>query len=117
MSRIIKFRVWDKKNNRMFNDCFELTKKGYMEWVQLKQASDNLEWMQFTGLSDKNGKDVFEGDLIKWAIGGGIVQEVYWNTKECAFYARPFSMDNTESWLDSSCEVIGNIHENPELLK
>jgi len=110
MSREMKFRYFDLD---YMSNPFTLID------IQLSKVSFNRDviFMQWTGLTDKNGKEVFEGDLIKWAIGGGIVQEVYWNTKECAFYSRPVSKDNTESWLDNTCEVIGNIHQDAQLLK
>lgn len=66
---------------------------------------------QFTGLTDKNGKKIFEGDIIKWDAaewGEEYCEPVVW---DYSF----FSM-RQDDW-QHFCEVIGNIHDNPELLR
>jgi uncharacterized phage protein (TIGR01671 family) len=79
---------------------------------------------QYTGLEDRNGNKIFEGDIVKaqddiWGspfcdgITGGIVYE------ECAYFIEPKNPIESQ-WLYNECavyEVIGNIHDNPELLK
>lgn len=117
MNREIKFRAWDNENKRMFNDCFELTKTGFKEWVQLRQASEDLEWMQFTGLKDKNGKEMYEGDIITW--GSKVENHTIIFEDGCYLYEREFSMGgelDSASIKNNGLEVIGNIHEQPELL-
>ncbi len=68
-------------------------------------SSNDCILMQFTGLNDKNGKEIYEGDLVK-VQNGNPFAVVWWNGK-CAF--------NIDSYAcDYGCEVIGNIYENPE---
>ena len=72
---------------------------------------------EFTSLCDKNGKKIFEGDVVKNIDGAFLV---CWDKEKCAFIMRfleyPYeTLYLEEMWEDS--EIIGNIHDNPELLK
>lgn len=87
---------------------------------------------QYTGLKDKNGRDIWEGDIFK-EDGSGIVRSVFRVPGGLAFEDNPVSFGydhrapvypyssiaemQSASWLSQCCEVIGNIHDNPELLK
>lgn len=80
--------------------------------------------MQFTGLLDKHGKEIYEGDIVrKFSFkkpkndhSDGQPSRVHWQPSSCGFnLRRPFlQRDGRPSW---EYEVIGNIHQNPELLK
>lgn len=129
MNRPIKFRAWDKNRKTIFN-LFAVSSRGEIlaaKKVNFGKAQDinneNCVLMQFTGLHDKNGKEIYEGDIIKTKkefnpytglksdIYGGMTYEVKNNGWK--FYLEPTSIYDP---CLKSCEIIGNIYENPELL-
>ena len=111
--RTIKFRAWDFDKKEMSIPFIPLHTR---DWV-----GSSYSLMQFTGLKDKNGKEVYEGDEIIVTDKHGNEDRGYlaYNEKEMAFvidwgegrYAR--MIYDTEDTI----EVVGNIYENPELLK
>lgn len=123
MKREIKFRAWDTDHQKMLTG-FDIFKECYCD-VIMDHSKDSIKWMQFTGLKDKNGKEIYEGDVIKYfldcSFDTGIdepryvdetrefVETVYWIDEIAGF--NPFC--NTE--CEENTEVIGNIYENPEL--
>ncbi|EQC2385999.1 YopX family protein [Listeria monocytogenes] len=88
------------------------------------ESEEKLVWMQYTGLKDKNGKKIFEGDIVRNINGEysyiGIV-----NKDRYTFYIKGVAPEDNYDFADvsdtvtgkSSLIVIGNIHENPELLE
>jgi len=85
--------------------------------------SDDTPVMQYTGLKDKNGNDIYEGDILRWRDSRNL--EVKWGTVGWVLYGdlfKKFGLEadscnefNTSGYLPYS-EIIGNVYENPELL-
>lgn len=127
--REIKFRAWDKKRNKMF-DSYSVNNNGefcvdtdYTNTCECK-GGENLIQLQFTGLKDKNEKDIYEGDIIQAETYTGFYKGIIVFGNGC------FSLKITETkdvgydvgqtpLLDAfeKLEIIGNIYENPELVK
>lgn len=119
MSREIKFRAWNRELKKMY-DFLPLTirvnaiEPTYWEPL-LEKAQKAFDVMQYTGLKDKNGKEIYDGDIVEEP---GSRYEVVYHAD--GFYMRNmYEPDNILIQLRHGylhCEVIGNIYENPELL-
>jgi len=114
MSRVIKFRMWDTEANKYFTDpaqvieCLSQQLNGVFD-----HEKNGSVFEQFTGLHDKNGKEIYEGDILSTFDGNGIVS---WDEYDCSFVV---STDTAQAISIAMCigEIIGNIHENGDLLK
>jgi len=115
MNRPLKFRAWDITNRRFF----DLAEVRVPELNCVKDDEDNdVVFIQCTCKKDKNGREVWEGDIIQHPSFGLAVITYH------ADYMR-FQADAQEAGIAgfvistniSRCEVIGNIYENPELLE
>lgn len=143
--REIKFRAWNKARECM--DIEPLTSYANSDWsVGLNEfledpfdaaTGDPLILMQYTGLKDKNGKDIYEGDILKFksrkvsTVIDGVRQDVmrdnlgvvYFDTGKAGGPSAEFNCtevggnDQPSWWMCSLKEVIGNIYENGDLLK
>ena len=115
--REIKFRAWDKLNKEMFNvESINFQERQvYRDTVSYREFND-IEFMQYTGLKDKNNKEIYEGDIFH--IGSKkILYVVEWI--DCGLKGRQIkniSWIGLDYWKDD-IEVIGNIYENPELIE
>jgi uncharacterized phage protein (TIGR01671 family) len=124
MSREIKFRAWDKDNEEMFfvPQLIYIPGKG-MQVLETGSETkrDDCLLMQFTGLKDKNGKEIYEGDIIR----EGILEDGRPLVSWVKFEEGAFTTDDGEFLSEAiygleektNTEVIGNIYENPQLLK
>lgn len=75
---------------------------------------DNYIWLEFTGLQDTNGKDIYEGDILEERIFKEVVK---WNDKKGAWHLEELEDDMGDSLAWTNYEIIGDIHSNPDLLK
>ena|SRR5690348_3302172 len=108
MSREIKFRAW--QDNQMLH---QENSGVYGAKYLLDKCYEDCALMQFTGLLDKNGREIYEGDVLFW--DGSIVGAV--NFKHAEFIVG--SGVNARALCaapEDEIEIIGNIHENPELI-
>jgi len=115
--RPIKFRAWG---------YVEINKLGMFNWGTSKwqiskwiaDGERGVAIMQYTGLKDKNGKEIYEGDVLKWdSTGSGdenFIDVISWDNGKSAFMSGEDFLYFEEL---SEIEVIGNIYENPELIK
>lgn len=115
--RTIKFRGKDIETSEwVYGDLIQ--RIGYMPSIMFPYESNGkIKFAetavkretigQFTGLTDKNGVEIYEGDILHFSDGSQHV--VMWDEYECGF--------NIVEYGIYLCEVIGNIHDNPELLK
>jgi len=120
-NRIIKFRAWDKINKEMYlvnklefdRDLITLElPKGNEPWEAMSIPKSQIILMQFTGLFDKNGKEIYEFDLVKHKDTGQ-VSVVEWSSGDWGWLMRSIKSWNPKAQFDSSTdEVIGNIYEN-----
>lgn len=119
-----RFRAWDEKNKEMFKDTFAVTESGEVVTVEQDFITnapdyifvDHLTLMQSTGLTDKNGKEIFEGDIVDSEDGilSGIVE---FRPDLGMFVSTLIKYNNFERLCNvaDSVYIIGNIYTNPEL--
>lgn len=154
MSREIKFRAWQKYHKKMLEVLDIGFEDGEVNYLKVKYPEDTIPnvviykkndkkfWldddciklMQYTGLKDKNDKEIYEGDILAEHTPSGNNYSVVkfgeidisvfvYNPKKCTCFYHDFSNFN-DNWSEvalgnnlKSIEVIGNIYENPELLE
>lgn len=120
---IPNFRAWDKENKKMIDVDILNWNNGEVDFIGdgitfILKAND-IELMQSTGLTDKNGKEIFEGDIVKMAKN--VYSELtYYEVvrHRGGAYRLESKRHGCELWLrHTDCEIAGNIWVNPELLE
>lgn len=135
--RDIKFRAWSGKQGAFIQEAFSVLADGSGIRITIPvdddvvqdvnaefyfQDNDNLAVQQFTGLKDKNGVEIYEGDLVEFKLGGEKVIGAVSYMDSQARWVKTFTPSYGAGEKDlssyaSSHEVVGNIYESPELLE
>ena len=123
MNRDIKFRAWTKRWGMVYPDEeFSIDVHARKVW---NDAIDQewVELMQFTGLTDSTGKEIYEGDIVQKTYKDGQKSEkmqVVWSTIDGLWWAADLPNDEgkgQELYMYPKATIIGNIFETPELLQ
>ena len=134
--REIKFRAWNKKKNKMtkhfgYGKTYMSGGDGISinELIKAEQAY-NMIIMQYIGLKDKNGKEIYEGDVVKWSYSqdeaSSFIAKVIWidfvdkgdldtDQRHIGFMLEFSDKGITDFPIKHELEIIGNVYENPEL--
>ncbi|HEC67153.1 MAG TPA: hypothetical protein ENI23_17890 [bacterium] len=141
MNREIKFKAWDKEANKMRQDvivwngkCYYTSKRNKSTAYYLGKGEDLVGFngtpLEYTGLKDKKGVEIYEGDLLKGPSGDNkvtMLMEIYsdgWQIRYQLKYFKPKKDQRHDFFLSgplfktiNKFEVIGNIYENKNLTK
>lgn len=121
--RKIKYKVW----NEELEEMYVISKEKYLGSTGIVDpyvGHEKAVWMQFTGLTDVNNREIYEGDILKLLNSEVLCEVVYEAPSFCRRWINPkvsslrgVEMESMAHNTYITYEVIGNIFENPELLK
>ena len=121
MNKEIKFRAWDRKRKLMIYEALEIKNIGLGEGSviasQEVQTDNPLKWMQYTGLKDKNKKEIYEGDIVEFdylenkeRLQVEFDNGIFGFLIEGGFYP-------LNEYLHQNLKIIGKIYKNKDLIK
>ena len=119
-----KFRFWCEKDKTMYyvnsNNCIFTKQRRLNLSSVFNNESDRYIPLQSTGLRDRNGKLIYEGDIVRLGQEDTDIGIVMWNDGECAYNVDEklnHRVSDFTCWCEEYLEIISNIYENKELLK
>ena len=123
--REIKFRAWDKVNKKFREDFSILIDRegSILDNKKDDYVNDDYVIQQFTGLKDKNGREIFEGDICRYKFDAQPYQQLIVQSREFIFVITDireiYRIENNRFIVSNwnNVEVIGNVYESPELLE
>ena len=122
MNRPLKFKVWNKKSNEW---CGTIGLNETISHNELEYDTDDLVFVQYTGLTDSKDKEICEGDIliIDYDTFGNVIGQVLYEVDQGAYIFQWKRNGPNQNYINLNCDVafesviVGNIFENPELLK
>lgn len=126
--REIKFRAWDKRHKEWcehFTLDFEKNSESYIDNVyggsfqHCTENDENVILMQYTGLKDKNGEEIYEGDIVTQTDDIESLKGAVSFSKGmfCIPSSRGLKILGGHDYKERDTEIIGNVYENPELIE
>ena len=123
---ITRYRAWDSSKKEMFKDTFAITESGQVVVIEQESVAsapdyvfvEHLVIMQSTGLFDKNGQEIFEGDIL--GTKDGLLNGFVEYREDLGMWTNSLIRYNNFERLcnvASNREIIGNVYQNPELLE
>lgn len=126
LSREIKFRVWNNWTERMYQwvDLENLSNYHYVYQYFRNLHEQGCHIMQYTGLKDRTGKEIYEGDIVTGGVLGEVKpvviewgHQVKWEGMADGYNVHHIGFNFNEYYFKlEECEIIGNIYERPHLL-
>jgi len=122
MNRPLKFKVWNKKSNEW---CGTIGLNETISHNELEYDTDDLVFVQYTGLTDSKDKEICEGDIliIDYDTFGNVIGQVLYEVDQGAYIFQWKRNGPNQNYINLNCDVafesviVGNIFETPYLLK